>query len=359
MDKIKCIDASNEQLVNNYEYLIEEREKQVVNSDKKYTVDDIILVRTTDIFPKNREIKPLISGSMISKRCFEDLESVLKRMNKQEISYELSEQLEFDALEYRDTVHFTENGLVQSHMQGNFQNRSFIILEPLNEQIGKSNFRLFAGQDTFIKGNMTLSEKAIIMLPEENAKDLILEYPELINYHLLTFKGDEQQAVRMALYDLGYLPEYISNGYITESSTSHLIVDLNRELAQKYDCIANTKHVFTPEYKEEVDNRIKLYCIFERECVKFLVNELISDDNEKQKILNDLDVKEKNDTEALYNLDCYDKDILIETIKRFNETVEVMKNNGVLPRADEVLDNPNIGIYNYYVNNLNLQNKSK
>jgi hypothetical protein len=363
MDKVRCIYADNKQLVDYYEELIEKRQKEVSQTVEEYNPSDIMLVRTTDIFPKDRKMEPLINSKKISKKSFDDLKRCLVHRKVFEDIYsvpiEFEEQIEFYVLDYRSSVHFCENGLVQSHLQGNFTSRPFIIFEPLNEQLNNSDFRLFAAQDTFIKGNMTLSDKTIIMIPNDRIKDLLIQYPDLVNYQLIAYQGDEQEAVRILLYDLGYTPELIGTGHIIDSPSSQLVVNLNRKLASDMGCVSNTKHAFTEEYKNDVDNRISLYYIFERECVKFLVQELIDDPYKVKRILDDLETRKINDIDALYNLDHYEKDIIIDAINKFNSTIELMKQNNDLPYAFEVLNNSNLDVHNYYLNNMDLHISKK
>ena len=169
---IKTYDISSVEEVKRIESLVKKTQEN--NKYTNYTKENIMLVRTTDVFPANRTITTLQDSIFITKNGANFIHTAYFY----ELDYEFLKKLETYALHYRSTIHFTENGLVSSHMYGNFDNKPFIILEPLKNQL-ESNVRNFAGQDTFIKGNVTLSQDAIIIIRVEYYETLRETYPEL------------------------------------------------------------------------------------------------------------------------------------------------------------------------------------
>ena len=90
------------------------------------------MVRATDYLDSDGVMKPYSESPNIVKG------------SQNFLCDQLSDKSEIESFEtyyphYRSTIHTTENGLVSSHMYGNFDKRKFIILDPLRNQIDKAN----------------------------------------------------------------------------------------------------------------------------------------------------------------------------------------------------------------------------
>ena len=327
---------------------------------KNYEPKDIMLVRTTNIFPKNRILKTLANSSFIAKSSI----NFICDAYQYEFDKEVVEKLETYQMFYRSTIHFAENGLVSSHLYGNFDNQDFSILEPLINQLDKSDFKNFAGQDTFIQGNVELSNEAIIIIKKDKYERIKNEYPEIDNFNVILYEGikkevkeeylkkqdnsmasfdvnDERAIVERVLIDLGYVPELIGNHYIIESPTSNKIRKVNLSLGEKYKTNAETKHNHTEEYIIDFEKTMEIVKLFDKELLMFFINkynlkmiDIIPNKFTAMQILNSINIEE-----------------VINTIKEFNSTIKKMQEEKVLPISEEIIDNmPNI--YEYYVNNL-------
>jgi len=327
---------------------------------KNYEPKDIMLVRTTNIFPKNRIIRTLANSSFIAKSSM----NFICDAYQYEMDKEIVEKLETYQMFYRSTIHFAENGLVSSHLYGNFDNQDFIILEPLINQLDKSEFKNFAGQDTFIKGNVEISNDAIIIIKKENYERIKKEYPEIDNFNVILYEGikkekkeeylkdndnsmaqfdinDERAIVERVLIDLGYVPELIGSHYIIESPTSNKIRELNLSLGEKYKTNAETKHNYTKEYTSDFEKTMEIVKLFDKELLLFFINKY------------NLNIKDTtpNRFTAMEIVNLITIEEVIETIKEFNSTIEKMQEENLLPISEEILNNiPNI--YDYYANNL-------
>lgn len=327
---------------------------------KNYTVNDIMLVRTTNIFPKNRTITTLANSSFIAKSSMNFIYDAFSY----DLDKEILEQLETYQMFYRSTIHFAENGLVSSHLYGNFDNQDFIILEPLAEQLGINDFKNFAGQDTFIKGNVKLSEQAIIIIKKERYEQIKNEYPEIENFNIILYEGipkeikeeylnnndnstatfdvnDERAIVERVLIDLGYVPELIGSHYIIESPTSNKIREININLGEKHHTNAETKHNYTEEYTEDFNKTMEIVKIFDKELLLFFIN---------KHNLNITDLTPNRFT-AMQIMNSITLEEVIETINEFNLTIEKMQEENLLPTSEEVINN-SINIYDYYINNV-------
>lgn len=192
------------------------------------TVDDCILVRTTEHFPTDRKIQTpdnafaysFDSSSIIGQEIHDilvekyssldyntQMEKVREEMTKYEVFFEVC----------RQTIHFTINGLVSSHSYGAFDNRNFIILDPLKHHISDKSLVNMRPEDTYFNDDLYLSKDAVIMMPKELFEKL-QQKPEIIQqlqqYNIASFEGDEKHAVDVLISRLGYKSFDISNhGY--------------------------------------------------------------------------------------------------------------------------------------------------
>ena len=338
-------------------------EKRKNNTKAEYTPEDIILVRTTDYLPEDKVMKPFKDTPNIVKDqqnflCNQFLDEDRKTLESLETYYPY----------YRSTIHNTENGIVSSHMYGNFENRNFIILEPLKNQLDKSNIRNFAGQDTFIQGDMKLSDEAVIIINSAKYQELLSSNPNLINYNICLYNGmskeakekymeehqnslgsetnDEEAITSKIIMDMGYTPEIIGSHYIIESNTSNKIVELNKKLAAERNVSSNEKHQYSKEYQDDLEARREIT----KKCDRMLADFIIKANNleiPEQEIINS-EGEVRNSTSYILK-ELIGMDNLKESVAMFNETIEKMKDKNRFPTPEEFVKSPDLDIYNEYV----------
>jgi len=330
--------------------------------DKEYTKDDIMLVRTTNVFPCDGVIKPLSNVSFIVKSKLNFIYQALEN----ELDYDRLKELETSVFYYRSTVHFAENGLVSSHMYGNFDNQDFIIMDPLKEHVGVSDIRNFAGQDTFIKGNVSLSKKAIIIVKAEEYESIKTAYPEIEDFNVVLYNGipkdvkekyiienednipefdvnDQRAVVEKALMDLGYIPELVGSHYLINSRTSEKINAVNETLGEKYRVLSNSKHNYSDEYNIDFKNNLLITEIFNKLLLAFIINMHNIDSN----LIN---VDDPVNSMAAYKLiELIGVDVIVKDIELFNYTLEKMRNLNMLPISQDLVDNNIPDIYSAYL----------
>ncbi|MBR6689957.1 MAG: hypothetical protein IKL65_01330 [Bacilli bacterium] len=217
-EKIKFIDASN----------MEIKGDSIEYSDKEYTIDDCILVRTTDIFPSDGIIQTPVNGNAYE---FGDStflkEAILTRLRQKYPNYYLNDE---DALKLsnelrefnvcfetcRSTIHFALNGLVGSTAYGNFEGKPFVIFEPLKYHLDES-LKSLRVEDVYFDSDMKLSDESSILISEEYFKLIstsVQALEQLKNFKIYVYKGNQQIAVSEVLKDLGYDSFLVtSNGY--------------------------------------------------------------------------------------------------------------------------------------------------
>ncbi len=361
MPILKVYDVSSPEKIKEIE--TEAEIKRQSNKKDEYTIDDIMLVRTTNYLPENRIMKPYSETPNLVKECQNFLYTQLYAYETTDILKHLETYCPY----YRTTLHTTENGLVSSHMYGNFDSRNFIILEPLKEQINKSNIRNFAGQDTIIKGDMILSEKSIVIIDYEKFPQLFEKYDELKDYNICLYHGithqdkkkymdentdstdiilqDESAVVAKILMDLGYTPEIIGTHYIIKSNTSDKIVELNKKLALEKGVEKNTKHQYTEEYIEDAKVRNEIT----NKCDRILLNFIIKYNNLTIPYENLFDNKGNIIMDAANNIKyVIGIDNLINTVEIFNNTLKKLQDDNLLKSPEEFKNEDDIDIYNIY-----------
>lgn len=154
-----------------------------------------------------------------------------------ESSKKIMNKFELPGVFCRSTKHFTLNGLVSSHMYGNFEGNPYIFIEPLEEHIGDTNLVNLAAQDTFFEldrgdKKLILSDKCKLLMPVHAYKEVIKDpdlRKQIESYDLTLFEGDEKKAVEMKLTELGYVSQDIGmDSYVINKG-----LDEERDFTQK------------------------------------------------------------------------------------------------------------------------------
>lgn len=241
-------------------------------TDKEYTIEDCVLVRTTDIFPSNQVIQTPLNAKACSKgESFYIGDIIHKKLKQKYPKYSIdeSECEKFNEelnkyyvcyQSHRSTIHFCINGLVGSHAYGNFENRSFIIIDPLKYHLDNS-LKGLRVEDTYFNDDMRLSNECVILIKEEVFKSISnnAQYlNELKNFKVYVFKGDEQIALKEVLKDLGYDSFMVnshgySNGLDQSLAAGKMYNYINKFALQNN--IGSDRHYYS-KIKEEDDNKL-------------------------------------------------------------------------------------------------------
>ena len=218
-------------------------------------MDDLILVRATNIIPLDGVIKPLSNTPYIKKviwfpimerisdwvkeegliempdpsRYFEDgyYEKSVKKMSAQ-----VDEYMPYLS-DYNPYVLFSLNGLVPDDGEVGFSNNTFsnkrcVIIEPAKHHI--KDIKSLAPTDTALLGDVKLSKDATILIDEDYYQELTSEEKQKLHLNGTTihlFKGDLKNAVKKVFTEKGYQFETLSlsrsnGGYMPSSTSSHL-----------------------------------------------------------------------------------------------------------------------------------------
>ena len=250
--RIKYIDATNVEII----------EDSLDNRDKEYSINDCVMVRTTDIFPFDGIVQAPINGNAyeFSKSTYfgEIIIKMLKdkypnHFMDEEVSEKYSKELSEYAVVFetlRRTVHFTINGLVGSTAYGNFDNRPYVILEPLKHHLDTS-MRGLRVEDTYFDNDVSLSDECAIVIDEKIYNEISKDtnyIEDLKGFKIYVYRGSQQNAVALALNDMGYDSFLVSShGYVNgmeENSPSSKMYDFVNDFATANN-ISRERHFYS------------------------------------------------------------------------------------------------------------------
>ena len=301
------------------------------SEDKEYSIDDCVLVRTTDVFPQGHTILSPKNGFGVIKTLPEELRNYIYFNKDINLTYEekkkLEEQLSIYELIGRDTIHFCINGLVGDHAFNSFGGRPYTIIEPLKYHIEDKNLETLRVEDTFFSDRVNLSDEAVLIINEEfynSIKDDPNYVSELESYNIYLYKGDNQSlAVAEVLNELGYDSFSVnSHGYVNglkSTEKAHDMYDFINNYAVANN-ISIRPHFGSSFHYEENARMNKIL----DEIVKKIFYIIARDLNKNEDVMNELDsyFNEYKDKEFIKGIiDEYGLDRLIVLVSKVNEAV--------------------------------------
>lgn len=237
------------------------------------TINNIALVRATDIIPFDGMMHPISETQYLKKDFYSVFASEMKRLLEKEkiippvdfskfsdeyisernkmINKIVTDYIPYTS-DYNSMILFSLNGLVPNDAEAGFGNNTFsnkncVVIEGLTEQI--ENIVSLVPTDTAIKGSITLSPSAIVMIKEEIYNNLTPEEKNMLekqNFTLKTFSGPLKEEVYKTLKETNrYIPEELSlsrpdNGY-KDSPTKDQTINTINQIAKERN-IAQTLH---------------------------------------------------------------------------------------------------------------------
>lgn len=344
------VDTSDEKQIREYEKNKENLQSQIRN--KGYSINDFVLVRTTNFLEQDHILRAICKvpfvvhiNSVPASAIFD----ILKEQTNVNI-YDEEEYEKFKKLvqtytplssQYRSTIHFTLNGLVSNHSKGTFDNQNFIIIDRLNQHLGKDDFRSIRMEDTFIYGQMPLSNDAIILINEEKYEQLIQQHPWISTYNIILYKGNEKTAVEMVLTNMGIVAENIETHSAEYTERTPLYEDYFKSVTSNYG-IEEIKHFYSQEYKEDDEKNLVLWQIYDRDFYNKLCSTFNLDPNDMEFLLS-----YKNDR---WQQEDFLKNIILKIgvneyqqfVLEYNRKIITAINEGVYPTNEEILESNQI-----------------
>ena len=264
-------------------------------------INNIAIVRATNIIPYDGVVRPLSNVPYLCKNIGLEFSAMISDLLRElgiippldqskmfeEDYYDkmvalsskiLKEYLPYVS-DYNSMVLFSLNGICPDDNEHGFANNTFsnkkvAIIEPLSEHIDQ--VISLVPTDTAIKGDVVLSNSAIILIEESLYNSLNETQKSLLHnniFSIKTFTGSLKEAIRNELQNSGrYIPETLSlsasTGGFMQSDTSEMQKECINNIANyyglsqmKYFNLITSRDTSIPKYDEvcdEFDNTIKV-----------------------------------------------------------------------------------------------------
>lgn len=222
MDKVpELYDMENETINENKNLDIVMEKK-----DKDVSAEDLVFVRTTQIFPSDGVVETIGKHS--------NLESIPNPFINilKEIYPDLNEEeTELMSYRFRWTSHWCINGIVGNHLMGNFSGRSFIIMEDASEHKDDASLVNILVSDVIYLGDMKLSKKAKIIMSLEKYIELMKDPKnknQLEKMNIIVYKGNIEEALKAHMNKEGYVWANIDGFCFSKIGTSEEVEYLSK-----------------------------------------------------------------------------------------------------------------------------------
>lgn len=226
--------------------------------------------RISDLLHELGVIPPLDQSKMFEEDYYDKMVALSSKILKEYLPY---------VSDYNSMVLFSLNGICPDDNEHGFANNTFsnkkvAIIEPLSEHIDQ--VISLVPTDTAIKGDVVLSNSAIILIEESLYNSLNETQKSLLHnniFSIKTFTGSLKEAIRNELQNSGrYIPETLSlsasTGGFMQSDTSEMQKECINNIASyyglsqmKYFNLITSRDTSIPKYDEvcdEFDNTIKV-----------------------------------------------------------------------------------------------------
>ena len=226
--------------------------------------------RISDLLHELGVILPLDQSKMFEEDYYDKMVALSSKILKEYLPY---------VSDYNSMVLFSLNGICPDDNEHGFANNTFsnkkvAIIEPLSEHIDQ--VISLVPTDTAIKGDVVLSNSAIILIEESLYNSLNETQKSLLHnniFYIKTFTGSLKEAIRNELQNSGrYIPETLSlsasTGGFMQSDTSEMQKECINNIASyyglsqmKYFNLITSRDTSIPKYDEvcdEFDNTIKV-----------------------------------------------------------------------------------------------------
>lgn len=337
-------------------------------------IENIALVRATNIIPIDGVVRPVSEVPYLQKEkgtafSFAMHDLLKKKGLFKEIDWTKPDEMttinnENNEIlkkympytsDYNSMVLWSLNGLVPDDMNNTFSNKSCAIIESLAEQIDKSEVVSLVPTDTAIKGSVSLSNKASILISKARYDYLSQEEKDKLEGLGITiniFEGNLQGAVNKELVKDGiYTAETLSlnradEGYV-KSDTSDELKDTVSGIAEERK-IAQVLHwnVITGENDEL--NKLKSV---ENEFQNGVVVREFYKNTFFEYLFSTMDIDSRVKSDAMYypeadpymealceEIDRIGIDKYKEIVEEYNKSLEKLKERGELPTPQDIVN---------------------
>lgn len=346
-------------------------------------IENIAIVRATNIIPIDGKIVPISEAKYIKKKKDTQLAagitSLLKREGiitpidfsrlddeqymeekNKEITTITNKYIPYTS-SYNSMVLFSLNGLVPDDKEVGFGNNTFsnktcAIIDSLSSHIDE--VISLNPTDTAIKGSLTLSNDAIILIEKGAYTNLSDDdKTKLSRFNIILFERSLKEAVESYLsssqrYTCEKLSLSSNKGGYLDSPTSEKIKETIKKIAEERK-ISTAYHLniilHNTDYNDKLEaveneheNILKIEEYYQNEFYKFLFSEMPVEEELQYYLLHynsDIYIDELCDVIKKFGLENYKK-----VCDKFNHTLELLRKNNNLPSPQEIINSINNGM---------------
>lgn len=342
-------------------------------------IDNIALVRATNVIPFDGVVRPISNSPYLCKNIslefsarISDLLNELgiippmdqSRMFEEDYYDEmvalsskiLKEYLPYVS-DYNSMVLFSLNGICPDDRENGFANNTFSnkrlgIIEPLSEHINQ--VVSLVPTDTAIKGDVILSNQAVVLIEESFYHSLNETQKALLQHNtftIKTFTGSLKDTIRSELHNSGrYIPETLSlsssSGGFIQSDTSEMQKECINYIASsyglsqmKYFNLITSRDTSIPKYDEVCNEFDKAMKVQDYYLTKFL-SDFLMYVNAPEDMINNIS-KKIDFKPFLLKIITIIKELGIEKYKQFvdnyNRQLEEQQKNMTLNTPEDII----------------------
>jgi len=345
-------------------------------------IENIAIVRATNIIPFDGVVKPLSNEPYLCKNISGEFEAAISKwLDELKITPEqdysrvfeddyydsyvhkcgqiLKEYIPYTS-DYNSTVLFSLNGICPDDNENGFGNNTFsnkkcAVIDSLVYHVERAVS--LVPTDTAIKGNVELSEEAIILIEEETFNNLTDEQKIMLGnlkVKIRLFRGSLKDAIKSELKESGkYIPEDLdlsnSSGGFQESETSEMQKECINNIRNTfglshlkyYNLITSRDGTDIPKYdeiKDEFTNAYKVRDYYAERFLMELLNAINAPEEIKQQLHRNLNnrIYMEKIVEMLKVFGIEKYKIFVE---QYNKNLEIERENGILPTPEQIVNN--------------------
>lgn len=191
------------------------------------SLQDLVLIHKTDFYPTHDTIQTALSTHARSHMV------VQINHQKHEIPFSVA----------NNSIHFSVNGPVGSHMYGSWDSRKYAIVVPF-QNLNLENLIGYRPEDTYFEGNVHISGPAYLLCPvgEKEKIQKANTYLQVLEYENISL----DDATQSLLFYLGYKLEKVSNN----NWINHHDSGMSNSIVQDAGIPLASPHVYSNNYVE-------------------------------------------------------------------------------------------------------------
>lgn len=304
--------------------------------------------RLSDLLHELGVIPPMDQSRMFEEDYYDEMVALSSKILKEYLPY---------VSDYNSMVLFSLNGICPDDNEHGFANNTFSnkmvgIVEPLSEHIDQ--VVSLVPTDTAIKGDVVLSNNAVILIEESFYNSLNETQKALLHnstFTIKTFTGSLKEAIRNELQNSGrYIPETLSlsasTGGFMQSDTSEMQKECinnivsNYGLSQmKYFNLITSRDTSMPKYDEVCDEFDKAMKVQDYYITLFL-SDFLMYANAPEDMINNIS-KNIHYKPFLLKVIAIIKELGIDKYKQFvdsyNKKLEEQQKSMTLPTPEDII----------------------